>query len=103
MADYLLEAGDNALEPWTTTADQVDTVTFEENVRIVEVISNGAAEVRVTNGGSTPAIGSAGESTIAFRLPAGVGGVLEVPMPEDVDTLKLVSSGAALVSVQIPR
>lgn len=103
MAAYTVAAGDTGVEPFVMVASQVDTVTFAENVTRIEVISDGAAEVRVTNGGSTPAIGTAGSSTIAFRLPAGSPSVREIPMPKDTDAVKIVSSGTPTVSVNVVR
>lgn len=101
MTAYTVAAGHNSVEPWTTTPNQVDTVTFTSNVGRVQVISDGAAEVRVTIDGSTPTIGGApGSSSPAFRLPAGALGIVDLPLSLPVDVLTLVSSGAAKVSVQ---
>ena len=101
MTTYTVSAGHAGIEPYTTTASQVDTITFTDNVNNVQVISDGGAEVRVTIDGTTsPAIGSAGASSPAYRMPAGTVSTLDVPLRASVDTIKLVSSGAAVVSVQ---
>lgn len=101
MTDYVVAKGDVGVEPWTTTPGQVDTVTFGDNVGRAQVVSDGAAEVRITNDGSTPVVGAAGSSTRSFRLPAGLVGVFDFPLPLAVDVVKIVSSGTAKVSVQV--
>lgn len=103
MAEYIVDLDDNGVEPFGITAGEPVTVTFEENVDRVEVISDGASEVRVTNGGTVPTIGQPGDSTIAFRLPAGALSIREFPMPQDSDVVTIVSAGDAVVSVQVVR
>src|SRR5690242_2297990 len=101
MATYTVSAGGVGVEPWTLTASQVDTVTFTDSVDRIEITSDGAAEVRVTVDGSTPAIGTAGTSTKGWRLPAGTVSTRDIPMASDKNrgSVKVVSSGAATVSV----
>jgi len=101
MAEYVVRSGDYGVEPWTMTAGQVDIVRFTDNVDRIEVVSNGAAEVRVTNGGTRPTLGTAGASTKSLRLPSGLAGVRDLPMPQDNDVVMLVASGPAEVSVQV--
>lgn len=100
MATYTVTAGHVGIEPYTTTASQVDTITWTDNVGDIEVVSDGAAEVRVTTDGSTPAIGSAGASTAGYRLPAGVVSKLNLRLDGSADSIKVVSSGQAEVSAQ---
>lgn len=102
VADYIVAASHNCIEPYTTTPNQIDTITFVDNVDRVSVTSNGTAEVRVTNGGTDPLFGTPGQSTLSFRLPA-FPSVRELPMPKGVDVLKIVSTGAVLVSVEVVR
>lgn len=101
MANYTVNAGHNGIEPYTTTAGQVDVITFLANVGRAQFISDGAAEVRVTIDGSTPAFNSAGSSTSALRLPAGIVSTLDFPLAGAPDVVKVVSSGAATVSIQV--
>lgn len=101
MTNYTVNAGHNGIEPYTTTANQVDTITFGSNIGRAQFISDGAAEVRLTIDGSTPAFMSAGSSTAALRMPAGIVSTLDVPLTGAPDVIKVVSAGAALVSVQV--
>src|SRR5436189_2327323 len=98
MATYTVAAGDVGIEPYTTTPSQVDTITWTDNVGTIEVISDGAAEVRVRLGGSNPSIGAAGASTASYRLPAGVVSIVELNLNGATDSVKVISSGAASIS-----
>lgn len=101
MATYTVSAGGTGVEPWTLTASQVDTVTFTDSVDRIEVTSDGAAEVRVTVDGTTPAVGTAGSSTKGWRLPSGAISTRDLTMSKDKNagTVKVVSSGTATVSI----
>lgn len=102
MANYTVASGHNGVEPWTMVASQVDTVTFADDVKRVDVMSDGTAEVRLVVGGGTPAIGAAGASSSSFRIPAAGGTtVLNIPLGTTTDVVKLISAGTPKVSVQV--
>jgi len=77
----------------TLGAATVDTVRLTKRVSRVEVVNRDTAEVLyVTFNGTNPTV--AGDNTRV--IPAGM--AFEWPAP--TDTIKLISSGAALYSVQ---
>ena len=101
MASYTVASNDNGVGAWTLVAGQVDTVTFTDNISIVRVISDGAAEAVVTFDGSTPTMPTPGASTRTLRLPVGMACERQVSIQGTADTVKFLSSaGGAKVSVE---
>lgn len=96
MASYTIAAGDRAAHDKTLVAATVDTVTFTEDVSVIEVIGlDGAAPIYFTVDGSVPTVGGAK----CFVLPAAVS-VNEVTAPGGVaPVVKLISAGTPRYSV----
>lgn len=99
-----LAAGEIAAHAITLTAssgsNNVDKVTFTDDVNRVEIISDGAADLYVRVDGVDPIVGGAK----AYRLPFGVVSSREIPMPSAWDqatgqTVRLISAGATKYSV----
>lgn len=96
MADYTVAAGDVGKYNKTLTADTVDSVTFADDIRSVQVISDGSAAVFYTVDGSVPVVDGDG----SFFVPAGGVMVSEQRVsPSDGVTVKLVSGGTPVYSV----
>lgn len=94
-------AGEIAAHAITLTANSVDTVTFADDVNVVEIISDGTADLYVRLDGVDPTVGGA----FSYRLPAGAPSVREVQIPQFWASqaggvvVKLKSSGATKYSV----
>lgn len=95
MAEHTIASGDIAKHGIALAADVVDTVTFGDNVKAVQIISDGAAAVYYTVDGSTPTLGGAN----CYMIPA-VAAVDERVMNTSSDVVKLISSGTPVLSVQ---
>lgn len=101
MPDVTVAAGKVAAHGVTLAANQVSTVSFTDNIRAVDVISDGAAPVYYTVDGSTPTVAGAG----CYLIPAGVTGVDTRDTTNSgntsvLDVVKLISAGTPTVSVQ---
>lgn len=94
---YDIQPSQVAAHGITLTANTVETVTFEYWPHVVEVVSDGAAEVYYTIDGSAPTVGGAN----CFRLPA-TPCVDSRSLEHTVGTvtIKLISAGTPKVSVQ---
>ena len=96
MAEYTVAAEMRGAYNKTLVAATADTVTFANDLRTVEVVSNGTADIFVTVDGSTPTV--AGANT--YILPAGAISVREMPSAlGGVTVVKLISSGTPTYSV----
>lgn len=95
--DTTLAAGERAAHAITLTAATVDTVTFTDDVDVVEVLSDGAFDLYVRVDGTAPTVGG----KLSYRLPAGAISSREIPMSGDAGalTVKLISAGATKYSV----
>lgn len=97
MGSHTIAAGHVAKHGVTLTASTVETFTFTDNIGVVEVMSDGAADVFYTVDGSTPTI--AGPNT--YRLPAGGFTVdTRALAPGHPDQLRAISAGTPTLSVQ---
>ena len=79
-------------------ADTVDTVTFDDDVRAIEVFSTGEADLYVTTDGHAPAIAD----TRSWELPAGDPVVKIIPVTDTSGkrvVVKRVADGGVLYSV----
>lgn len=104
MATYTIAAGKIAKHAVTMVAAQVDTYTFTDDLgpgqRVIEVMSDGAADIYYTLDGSTPTVG--GDN--CYRIPATP--AVDVRLAEynagtsKYNTVKMISSGTPVVSVQ---
>lgn len=98
MAEYALAPGEHGAYAKTTTPGVVDTVTFEDDMRSVEVFSDGAAALYVTTDGHAPTIGD----PRSWELP-GAGPVARTMQVADTSgatiVVKLISGGAVVYSV----
>lgn len=93
-----IAAGERAAHAITLTASTVDTVTFTDDVDVVEVISDGVADLYVRVDGTAPTVGGA----FSYRLPAGAISSRQISIAGgDPGTIivKLISSGATKYSV----
>jgi hypothetical protein len=102
MANFTVAAGNVAKHAWTLTANQVDTITFADNIGTVDVITDGTADVYFTVDGSTPTVAGAN----CYRIP-GAGGAmvdtrttLQTSASGGADVVKVISAGTPSVSVQ---
>jgi hypothetical protein len=96
VASYTVAAGERGVHNKTLVAATVDTVTFSEDLREIEILSDGAAAVFVTVDGSAPTV--AGNNTDI--LPAGGMTARTLTSAPGGDTaVKLISSGAPTYSV----
>lgn len=95
--DTTLLTGEIAAHAITLTASTVDTVTFTDDLDVVEVISDGAFDLYVRTDGVAPTVGG----KKSYRLPAGSISSRELPISGDAGALnvKLISAGAVKYSV----
>jgi hypothetical protein len=93
MASHSVAAGEIGAHAKTLVAATADSVTFADNLRQVEVVSDGAAALYFTIDGSAPVVGA----NAAYYMPA-VPGVRTVG-PVSGQVIKLISSGAPTYSV----
>jgi hypothetical protein len=96
MANHTVDAGNIGVHDVTLTADTVDTVTFEDDLRYVEIISHdGTAAIYFTVDGSTPTVAGAN----CYVYPPAIG-VVKAQSPQQGETVvKLISSGTPTISV----
>ncbi len=81
----------------TLTANQVTTVTLNDNYGRVEVVNrDGNFEVFFTTDGTAPGIAANG----SHILPAAIGSVEVADETDGNSVVKLISTGAAAVSVR---
>ena len=101
MATYTVSAGHKGVGPFTLTASTVDTVTFTDNVGVVQVVNPGdnTAAVYVRADGTNPTVPTAGQSTAAMYVPAGT--VLDIETRGQTDSIKVISSGTPTIVVQV--
>lgn len=97
MATHAVAAGERAAHAKTLAPSTVDTVTFADDVDLVEILSDGAAAIYVRVDGSAPTVAGA----FAYVLPSGVASKREIPVSGDAGsiTVKLISAGAPTFSV----
>lgn len=94
---YTVTAGNVGTASFTLTANEVDTVNFAEDLRVVDVVSDGAAAVWYTLDGSSPTVGGAG----CYYIPAGGAAVdTREPRTSSGTVVKLISAGAPVLRVQ---
>jgi hypothetical protein len=99
MPTHTLAAGEIAAHAMRLTPNTVETVIFPDALVSVEIVADGAAAVYYTVNGAAPAVGGAN----TYLLPAGAVAVDVRNTVGNVDaltTVKMISSGAPLVSVQ---
>lgn len=96
MAAHTVAAGQIGVYEVTLTAATVDTVTFDDDVDTVEVLSHdGAAAVYFTVDGSTPTVAGKG----CWMLPAAASSAtVDVGTAGDT-VVKLISAGTPKVSI----
>jgi hypothetical protein len=93
VATHTVAADEIGAHSKTLGANTVDTVNFADDVKQIEVVSDGAAELYFTVDGTAPTVGGAK----CYYLPA-FGGAREVPVHTG-GTVKLISSGTPKYSV----
>lgn len=85
----------------TLTPNAVTTISFEQNIGAVQIISGGQAAAFYTVDGSEPTI----DGLNTFELPAGLASVDErdtTNLPgAPTDVVKIISAGAPTVRVQL--
>lgn len=97
MASYTIAAGDTAAHDKTLVASTVDTVTFTDTIRAVEIISDGTAAIYLTTDGTTPTVSGPKTS----KLPAGtITSLTLTPTSGEATAIKLISPGTPTYSVQ---
>lgn len=98
MADVVVGTGEVSSGRLSLVADEVQTITFSNNIGAVQVISDGAAAVYYTVDGTDPTV----DGTNTFELPAGSVSVDERTTVNTVagDVVKLISSGTPSIRVQ---
>lgn len=96
MAAYTLVAGERGAYAKSLAAGVVDTVTFAQDVSVLEVWGDGTAAVYFTVDGSVPVVGGGG----TFELPAGGASVRTVGASgASAPVVKLISGGTPKYSV----
>lgn len=99
MASYLIAAaasGQVSVQDKTLTASTVDTVTFDEPVSGVEVLTDGTAAVYFSLNGSAPVV--SGQST--YKVPAASSPTsVVVCVDHGFTVVNLISSGTPTYSV----
>ena len=93
---YTVAAGAVAKHGVTLVANDVITVTFTDNVKTIEIISDGVAAAFYSLDKSTPAVNGAN----CYILPAGTVSVDVRNAASSTDTVKIISSGTPTISVQ---
>jgi len=96
VATYAIAENDLAAHDKVLVASTVDTVTFHDTPRLVEVLTDGAAAIYVTVDGSTPTVSGAG----TYKLPA-VASSRVIPHGRIGQPVKLISSGTPTYSVSV--
>jgi hypothetical protein len=101
MATYTVSAGHKGVAPFALVASTADTVTFNDNVQVVQIVNPGdnSADVWVRGDGTAPTVPSAGASTAALRVIPG--SVLDLELRNQTDSVKVISSGTPTISVQV--
>jgi len=98
MAAYTVPSGNIAANDKTLAAGVVDTVTFQDAIGGIEVLTDGSAAVYFSVNGTTPTIGG----TNTYKIPA-AGGVVTRnvnPVPnEPAAIISLLSAGTPTYSV----
>jgi hypothetical protein len=95
MASYTVAKGEIGAHAKTLVANIVDEVVFVDNKALIEVVSDGAAEIYFTVDASAPTVGGAA----AYYLPA-VPCSRTVPSPKPGETaVRLISAGTPKYSV----
>lgn len=101
MANHTVDAGDIGVHEQTLTATTVDTVTYADDLREVEVLNvDGAAAIYLTTDGSAPTVG--GEHCYFVPAIAGAARELRVHAP-GATVVKLISAGTPKFSVSKPE
>lgn len=93
MASYLIGEDKLAVHDKTLVASTVDTVTFFDAPREVEILSDGAAKIYVTTNGVTPTVGG----DVTRILPASP--CARTIRMESGKAVKLISVGTPTYSV----
>lgn len=96
MSEYSVPAGHIGIYDLVLTANQVDTVTFEGvDLREVEILTDGAADIYVTFDGQVPAV----RGTHCWKVPAVAGSVVLPNHTEGETVVNLISVGTPVYSV----
>ena len=92
--EYNIDRGQLAAHDKTLVPGEVDTVSFDEDPREIEVVTDGTAKLYVTVDGSEPTI--SGSNTHVLPAVVSVRKIVHAHNPAPV---KLISSGAVTYSV----
>lgn len=95
MASHTVASGAVGAHHKTLTASTVDTVTFADDIKDVEIVSNGSAALYVTTDGTAPTVGGA----TAHYLPASASVRTVRVLGSSGTVVKLISSGTPTYSV----
>lgn len=95
MADHEVPAGHVGVYNKTLVADTVDTVTFNEDVAEVEIVTDGSADIFIKFDGGTPTV----EGTDCYMIPAAAGSMQLAPKTSGDTVVNLISSGTPVYSV----
>jgi hypothetical protein len=96
MTAYAVAEGDIAVHDKALTASTVDTVTFHDTPRFVEIVTDGTAAIYVTVDGSVPTV--SGPNT--YKLPASAS-LRVIPHAHAGQPVKLISTGTPTYSVTV--
>lgn len=98
MAEHKVAKGEKGVREQTLVANQLDTVVFEDDLQIVEIISDGTASIFVTVDALPPTLGGGADDYLpAFPC------VRNVVSPKDGGTaVRLISAGTPTYSVAKP-
>lgn len=103
MANYAMAAADRGLYAKSTVAATQDVVTVAQSganrPRVVEVISNGAAALYLTDDDSNVTVAD----PLTIELPAGIFSKVQLTIDDASPGLKLKSAGVALYSIRRVR